>query len=495
MYLPGYSKAKCVCKQCFESLIPESMRDSSVRLEDYNKTSIESIISCVARYLYKNQFYYPYSYIHNHISHGEVVYKNILQDVPLQSKQEIIDLCWYFYGRASGKNSSFLSGIIFIEDKDYKVFRMLSLFGYPRCFPLHSLGNKMQFPVTWTLGSTHLASYIDYCIRNSPWSLPEQSVPIQMSHTKHGIGYDQVGIDLWSESMNEHLDLSNQMLPFAKRHILIGKIPLKHPSMSDYIFIKMESYGTGSPTDIIKHTLRYGVYLTKEKHTENTRREEIDRLLFKQFEVLLKSISTEINEKIIKIDIKNCLERAKVKGVSTIYSVCKDILIKINTTVTKYMTIDSYSKLFPLYERVYKFVMTDILTTSFNDHLTIRFGQEVILDQQELLSSNYICSSLSMETLPFLARPRGYSISTIKHNCSSFPDSFDYTIKPFLSLSPSLSISSTPLVEVPEQEDLYHSDDCSHEMHSIRISYSSTGSTASDGLLSPSPSPQGSISF
>ena len=24
--------------------------------------------------------------------------------------------------------------------------------------------------------------------------------------------------------------------------------------------------------DIIKHTLRYGVYLTKEKHTENTRR-------------------------------------------------------------------------------------------------------------------------------------------------------------------------------------------------------------------------------
>ena len=31
-------------------------------------------------------------------------------------------------------------------------------------------------------------------------------------------------------------------------------------------------------------------------------REEIDRLLFKQFEVLLKSISTEINEKIIKID-------------------------------------------------------------------------------------------------------------------------------------------------------------------------------------------------
>lgn len=115
-----------------------------------------------------------------------------------------------------------------------------------------------------------------------------------MSHTKHGIGYDQVGIDLWSESMNEHLDLSNQMLPFAKRHILIGtfvlwafwlvgKIPLKHPSMSDYIFIKMENYGTGSPTgiffilffygiDIIKHTLRYGVYLTKEKHTENTRR-------------------------------------------------------------------------------------------------------------------------------------------------------------------------------------------------------------------------------
>lgn len=56
------------------------------------------------------------------------------------------------------------------------------------------------------------------------------------------------------------------------------------------------------------------MYLTKEKHTENTRRydtfsclnlssrEEIDRLLFKQFEVLLKSISTEINEKIIKID-------------------------------------------------------------------------------------------------------------------------------------------------------------------------------------------------
>lgn len=77
MYLPGYSKAKCVCKQCFESLIPESMRDSSVRLEDYNKTSIESIISCVARYLYKNQFYYPYSCIHNHISHGEVVYKNV----------------------------------------------------------------------------------------------------------------------------------------------------------------------------------------------------------------------------------------------------------------------------------------------------------------------------------------------------------------------------------------------------------------------------------
>ena len=54
------------------------------------------------------------------------------------------------------------------------------------------------------------------------------------------------------------------------------------------------------------------------------------------------------------------------------------------------MTIDYYSKLFPLYERVYKFVMTEILTTSFNDHLTIRFGQEVILDQQVCLFASFL---------------------------------------------------------------------------------------------------------
>ncbi|KAK8809658.1 hypothetical protein WA158_000601 [Blastocystis sp. Blastoise] len=388
--LCGYNRPKCTCKACWQLLIPSFVREKDVHWDDLDANSLDSCVYLVAKYMYDYHFVYPYETIKKYVYYGKEIYERVVTGSPLFNKMEIADICWYLLARTTGKGCIYTSGMLFIEDPNYVLFNAMAKYGYPRAFvPLQSLSKKVSLPPSWSIGSTHLAEYIDYCARNTTWALPEANVPVIMANNRQGIGYDQVGIDIQSNS-----DDGYSQLPWGKGHVLIGKVPLKFISMNQYMFIKLENYGTDKPTDMFLHAIRFGIYLSADKHATNTRREDIDMSIYSEFREIFD------------------------------YIILKDLMTHINSFFTKNLPRDIIEKLFPIYQRIYQLLCSRTFLDPFCDHIDIRFGREVIMDKQELASTQYlnIPTTNSNIILPQLSRPRGYSDGSLTNVTSSFVD-------------------------------------------------------------------------
>lgn len=252
--------------------------------------------------------------------------------VPLEEKQSVCDLCWYLWARSLGKGCPFKSGTIFIEDEHYLLFSALSRLGYSRVlirgvlprFFLHSrTKSRVRKSRTRCASAVPISpnswappivdNQIEFCENKAQWLLPEGETEIVMSRGKIGRGYEQVGMDF---AVRE----TGIVLPFNRRHLLFGRVPLKRYEQASFTFLKFENYGTEQLGDIVRHGIQYGLHVMKRESREKmpSRRETVGKRIFQRFQELVQLIFEFPSLKpIIKHDsMEQVLDRASVKGVS-----------------------------------------------------------------------------------------------------------------------------------------------------------------------------------
>lgn len=173
------------------------------------------------------------------------------------------------------------------------------------------------------IGSSHLSEFvgspngcdnqIEFCENKAQWLLPEGESEIVMSRGKTGRGYEQVGMDF---AVRE----TGIVLPFNRRHLLFGRVPLKRFEQASFTFLKFENYGTEQLGDIVRHGIQYGLHVMKREGREKmpSRRETVGKRIAQRFQELVQGIFEFPSLKpIVKHDsMEQVLDRASVKGVS-----------------------------------------------------------------------------------------------------------------------------------------------------------------------------------
>ena len=84
----------------------------------------------------------------------------------------------------------------------------------------------------------------------------------------------------------------DQIMPFNRRHLLFGRVPLKRYEQASFTFLKFENYGTEQLGDIVRHGIQYGLHVMKRESREKmpSRRETVGKRIFQRFQELVQLI-------------------------------------------------------------------------------------------------------------------------------------------------------------------------------------------------------------
>ena len=384
---------------------------------------------------------FPYSAVCDHVLRGALLIEDVLnvgaafdtdaerdhdqsqgeQGEPAQqrgvirNRQNVCEFAWFLFFRAVQKGLPFVSGAWLIEDPQYALFDELS----PHCYTRKLVGSAWNKALETayskaTFGSTHLVEFVMHSAKRGAWSMPEDRVVQRLEEGGKGLGYYQMGIDIAADEA--HNDGSVTMGLFCdKMHLVIGKVPPKHGDKRTWLYVKAEHYGTKLAIDTVQHTAQLGLTVTGTKkyttYGDAKRREKPEKQFIKAFVALIELVftftlpllDTELTEDEIA-------ERAKYHGLSymialarqirastAVYLQCSEAATQAHAGVHTPAAADAAASvatsaasvtndrrsLAMLHSHCCAFI--DVVEQRRDlDHLTVRFGSEVIFDLREL---------------------------------------------------------------------------------------------------------------
>jgi len=266
----------------------------------------------------------------------------------------IVAMSWALFNKAVSKNNGFTGGAIVIEDKDKKLFNFLLNYVKGLNANVAAGINKIEY------------------VSNNPYAYQRTSTHFKEIQDK--AGYEQYGIEIRYMGSKGEVGPLAKLLPTNKVHLVFGNVTFNdHP----LTFIKWEDHGLYGTVEAIKHL--HGVF--KSKENEIGRREKVSANLnniFSNLIDILENIRPQLavlaksqrvidgrnklypirTMNLILDKIKDILPAPELPG----YDISKNVIInKIKQDANK------------LNEALKNY-----------DHMDLRRGDEVILDQNEI---------------------------------------------------------------------------------------------------------------
>lgn len=357
--------------------------------ENYNISDLLNIAPSLLEKLVKDTSLSPQFVANNIIAGGNIAYNLLyLNNNKYQNASQrdylnaIIALMWYFYGEAIVKNELFTQGAFVIKDTNFAIYNFLM-----------NYVQKVNPTITGTAKDPARTK------ADNPFAYSRLS-----SHYKHLKNkYRQYGIDARYDSQSSSLAL----FPVMSRHLLFGIVDEKN----QLIYIKPENYGIYGYAELAHHGVEFGQaqmvkLLPKFKFAFNKewygflediigtddseffRKERIPQDFVRQFLPLVLDYYKQLST-LCEKDIETAIKNHSVGGIKEAIKF-NSYLIQLQKELNSSLTHVIDSSKIELINCLVK--QSDELVRLIDqqyDHIALRTGREVILDQGELFTSLY----------------------------------------------------------------------------------------------------------